>query len=113
MIPALVEVGAHRAECHSMEGHAEAHAWLELLGAEREGVRPRFGKNGEGFVCFSWRRENVHRRENPESKLRGNSDPAGRRAAADQPARPNGARHEPADREPRTKTWRQDSKTSM
>src|SRR3546814_12825662 len=53
MIPALVEVGAHRAECHSMEGHAEAHAWLELLGAEREGVRPRFGKNGEDFECFS------------------------------------------------------------
>lgn len=62
MIPALVEVGAHRAECHSMEGHDEAHAWLELLGAEREGVRPRFGKNGEDFVCFSWRRENVRRR---------------------------------------------------
>ena len=56
MIPALVNVGAHRAECHSLEGHEEAHRWLEALGAKRESVRPGFGKNGEDFVCFSWRR---------------------------------------------------------
>lgn len=62
MIPALVEIGAHRAECHSLEGHDDAHDWLKLLGAQREGVRPGFGKNGEDFVCFSWRRPHVHRR---------------------------------------------------
>src|SRR5690349_19657860 len=32
LIPNLVNAGAHRAECKSIEGHKPAHRWLELLG---------------------------------------------------------------------------------
>lgn len=56
MIPSLVEVGAHRAECHSIDGHVEAHRWLEFLGATRESTRRRFGRNGEDFHCYVWLR---------------------------------------------------------
>jgi len=60
IIPALVDTGAHRAECASMEGHAEAHRWLELLGATREGSpMMEYGKDGENFIRFVWRRESV------------------------------------------------------
>lgn len=54
MIPALLGNGCHRAECHSMEGHTEAHRWLELLGARREAKVPRFGKDRENFYLYSW-----------------------------------------------------------
>jgi RimJ/RimL family protein N-acetyltransferase len=60
MIPALVQSGAHRAECKSMEGHEEAHRWLELLGAEREATHPEYGRNRETFHTYVWRRHNVH-----------------------------------------------------
>lgn len=57
MIPALVESGAHRAECRSLADHAEAHAWLELLGAKKEGSPHfKFGKNGEDFCTYVWSR---------------------------------------------------------
>lgn len=60
IIPTLVESGAHRAECHSLEGHEEAHRWLELLGARREGTCYGYGRNGENFHCYVWSREDVH-----------------------------------------------------
>lgn len=54
MIPALLKVGCHRAECHSMRGHIEAQRWLELLGARRESLVPRYGKHAEDFFTYSW-----------------------------------------------------------
>ena len=56
IIPALKATGAHRAECLSLAGHVEAHRWLELLGAHREGEKRAFGKGGEDFVSFVWSR---------------------------------------------------------
>lgn len=54
MMPALLKSGAHRAECRSMEGHDEAHAWLEMLGACREARHPMAGKNRETFYTYAW-----------------------------------------------------------
>lgn len=56
MVPALVQSGAHRAECHSMEGHTEAQAWLQALGAVRECTLVGYGRNGENFASFVWNR---------------------------------------------------------
>lgn len=54
MIPTLLEMGAHRADCASLDSHHVAHRWLERLGARRESVMPGFGKNGETFIRYVW-----------------------------------------------------------
>ncbi|HEY1139942.1 MAG TPA: hypothetical protein VGE88_07015 [Lysobacter sp.] len=55
MIPALRELGMHRAEAKSIEGHDVAHRWLERLGARVEGEPMRnYGKNRETFVTYVW-----------------------------------------------------------
>lgn len=54
MIPALQNQGAHRAQCHSIEGHEEAHRWLETLGAHTEPLIRGFGRNRENFIPFVW-----------------------------------------------------------
>lgn len=56
MIPALRASGAHRAECRSIATHTEAHRWLELLGAEREATLRGYGRRGEDFELYVWRR---------------------------------------------------------
>jgi hypothetical protein len=59
VIPALMPF-AHRVDCESMEGHEEAHKWLELLGAKREdGKLERYGKNEETFFTYRWFVEDV------------------------------------------------------
>jgi hypothetical protein len=56
MIPNFVaSAGIHRAQCFSMVGHAMAHSWLRVLGAESEGVARGYGMNGEDFELFAWR----------------------------------------------------------
>lgn len=59
MIPAIRAQGAWRAECRSMADHVTAHKWLESLGAVREAPAPQYGRNGEDFVVFAWRRSDV------------------------------------------------------
>lgn len=59
IIPSLVQIGAHRAECDSIEGHDDAHLWLEFLGAKREHSKPLYGKNRETFHCYKWERPDV------------------------------------------------------
>ena len=54
MMPAVAGAGAHRVHCHSIEGHHEAHRWLEALGAVRESSKPFFGRNGETFHVYRW-----------------------------------------------------------
>jgi len=55
MIPALRELGMHRAEAKSIEGHDVAHRWLERLGARVEGEPMRnYGKNRETFFTYVW-----------------------------------------------------------
>jgi hypothetical protein len=56
MIPSLEQCGCHRAECRSMEGHEEAHRWLETLGAYKESDLPHYGRNGEMFYLYRWTR---------------------------------------------------------
>ena len=55
MIPALRSIGAHRAECLSIEGYDAAHRWLEFLGARHEGTQSGYGKAGEDFRLYVWR----------------------------------------------------------
>lgn len=62
MIRTLAESGARRAQCLSSAHHTEAHRWLRALGAVQEGPPMLdYGKNGESFLLFVWRAENVHR----------------------------------------------------
>jgi hypothetical protein len=56
IVPTLWEVGAHRLEARSMEGHHDAQRWLEVIGAEREGTLKGYGKGGEDFHVYTWGR---------------------------------------------------------
>lgn len=60
MIPAMVDVGVHRASCYSIEGHDEAHRWLKVLGASIGHSCKFFGKGGETFHCFEWTLDKVN-----------------------------------------------------
>ena len=61
LIPALVRLGARRAECRSADGHHGAHRWLEYLGARREASHLDYGRNGETFHTYSWRIDDVRK----------------------------------------------------
>lgn len=54
IIPMLWEAGAHRLQCHSMDGHDDAQDWLKVIGARRESTCPGYGRNGEAFHCYVW-----------------------------------------------------------
>lgn len=54
MIPALKDAGAHRCQAYSIEGHADAHLWMERLGAVHEATHPGYGKRGETFHVYAW-----------------------------------------------------------
>ena len=54
MMPAMINAGAVRADCWSMEGHDDAHRWLELLGAVREASLEDYGANRKVYHCYSW-----------------------------------------------------------
>lgn len=58
LIPAIENTGANRAECKSISTHSVAHKWLDSLGATRESVLERYGKNGEDFYIFRWHNRN-------------------------------------------------------
>ena len=53
MIPVLRGSGARRVDCMSLEGHEDAHRWLERLGARRH-PEPflNWGRNGETFWMY-------------------------------------------------------------
>lgn len=60
MFPAIVETGAHRIYCASLDKHVDAHRWLEkAFGARKEAVIPGFGRRRENFFTFAWTAENV------------------------------------------------------
>lgn len=52
IIPAIGNAGAHRLHALSHSGHHVAHAWMERLGFEREGVLREFGRDREDFVML-------------------------------------------------------------
>jgi hypothetical protein len=51
----LIARGFERAECRTMEGHADAIELLERLGFVRECRLPRFGAQGASFLQYAWR----------------------------------------------------------
>lgn len=57
MFRLVSEEGAHRASCISPASHTETHRWLKFLGAGHVAELPKFGKNGEDYLMFSWLRE--------------------------------------------------------
>lgn len=65
MAPMLIRLGVRRAECKSMEGHTEAHAWLEALGMKREAEHPCYGRNGETFYTYARIERAIEERQNP------------------------------------------------
>lgn len=56
MMQAVLETGAHRAQCMSPATHTDTHRWLERLGATHRVEMPAYGKNGEDYVMFAWLR---------------------------------------------------------
>lgn len=53
MLPLVIDgFGAHRLEADSHEAHTEAHRWMELCGAHREGIKRGRGKDGSDYVTF-------------------------------------------------------------
>lgn len=61
IVQALLYCGANRVEVRSIADHDVAHRWLENLGAEREALLRGFGKGGEDFVLYAWRRDQFSR----------------------------------------------------
>ena len=61
IIPELIDTGAVRADCWSMEGHHVAHRWLESLGAVREASVEDYGPTRKTFHCYSWTRSRLER----------------------------------------------------
>lgn len=57
MMTAVLDAGAHRAQCLSPASHADTHKWLRFLGASHEVSLPQWGVNGEDFIMFSWLKE--------------------------------------------------------
>jgi hypothetical protein len=61
MMPAMIDSGAVRADCWSMEGHHAAHRWLEVLGAVREATVEDYGPSRKPYHCYSWTRSRLER----------------------------------------------------
>jgi hypothetical protein len=55
--PHLLHIGFRRAECRTMEGHADAVRFLERLGFRRECLIRNFGASGAAFIQYAWRSE--------------------------------------------------------
>ena len=53
--PRLLAQGYMRAECRTMEGHADAIRFLERLGFVRECDVPLYGARGATFHQYAWR----------------------------------------------------------
>lgn len=56
IIPTLVERGANRADCWSLDEHTTAHRWLERLGARREATISDCGPFRSTYHCYAWTR---------------------------------------------------------
>jgi RimJ/RimL family protein N-acetyltransferase len=62
IMPSLLRVGFHRAECRALAVHEDSRRWIEFLGAHEEGVLKGYGRGGEDFVSYVWRRDDVLKR---------------------------------------------------
>jgi hypothetical protein len=60
LFPRYMNAGLHRIQAVSLDGYAEVHDWLRVIGLQQEGgPMPGYGKHGEPFVQFSMVRD-VH-----------------------------------------------------
>lgn len=50
----LIDAGVRRLEARSIEGHTQAHHWLERLGCSRICELPDHGRDGELFYLYAW-----------------------------------------------------------
>lgn len=50
----LIDAGVRRVEARSIEGHDQAHRWLERLGCSRVCALPDHGRDGELFYLYAW-----------------------------------------------------------
>lgn len=50
----LIDAGVRRVEARTIEGHDQAHRWLERLGCQRVCDLPDHGHNGELFHLYAW-----------------------------------------------------------
>ena len=63
MIPELLQMGVHRAECRSLSERRDSERWLLALGAHAEATLKEFGRNREDFTLYAWSdRDTSHRR---------------------------------------------------
>lgn len=54
LFPSYRADGVHRIECASIDGYAEVHRWLKVLGLKQEAVMPGYGRGGETYIQFAW-----------------------------------------------------------
>jgi hypothetical protein len=93
--PHMIESGAVRADCWSIDGHTDAHRWLELLGAVREATLADYGPTRKSYHCYSWtlsrleRENHVHIPQPPIASRDPGTTPA---AGADHARRPGDQR---------------------
>ena len=60
LLPKYRDNGMHRVEAVSIEGHTQAHRWIEAIGLSQEGPPLQgYGKNGETYIQFAWVRDDV------------------------------------------------------
>ena len=66
--PQALEAGFLRVECRAMAGHTDAIWMLERLGFTLEAFVPDFGRDGQLFLQYAWRRrDHVHLSEAPKA----------------------------------------------
>lgn len=53
VVRTLLALDARRIQAFSADFHTQAHAWLELIGFERESVMRKYGNDGSDFICFA------------------------------------------------------------
>ncbi|WP_068314938.1 hypothetical protein [Polycladidibacter hongkongensis] len=59
LLPAILNGGAHRVECVTMEAHEGVHRWLEILGLKREAEHAAYGRSGQKYYTYAWVKDDV------------------------------------------------------
>jgi RimJ/RimL family protein N-acetyltransferase len=54
VLPFLAQTGFHRVEALAMATRDDVARFMELIGAQPEGVLRRYGVDGEDFISYAW-----------------------------------------------------------
>jgi len=54
LVPFLLKLRVHRAECRSLATRKDSQRWLRALGAYPEATLKGFGRNREDFTLYAW-----------------------------------------------------------